>query len=100
VTCVAVRQFTLPLCLLCSGRSLGRLRLCAVPAEMNLPVLLAGTPLQNNLGELWSLLHFLLPDMFNSLTDFEQWFDVGDMEAADSAASAAASQREQVRLKT
>ena len=62
-----------------------------------LPGLPAGTPLQNNLGELWSLLHFLLPDMFNSLTDFEQWFDVGDMEAEESAVAAAASQREQVQ---
>jgi len=63
-----------------------------------LPCWSAGTPLQNNLGELWSLLHFLLPEMFNSLTDFEQWFDVGDMEAEESAASAASLQREQVSL--
>ena len=56
---------------------------------------LAGTPLQNNLGELWSLLHFLLPDMFNSLSDFEQWFDFGDVEAED-ADAAAAMQRDQV----
>ena len=35
----------------------------------------AGTPLQNNLSELWSLLNFLLPDVFQSLSDFEGWFD-------------------------
>lgn len=35
----------------------------------------AGTPLQNNLSELWSLLNFLLPDVFKSLADFESWFD-------------------------
>ena len=35
----------------------------------------AGTPLQNNLSELWSLLNFLLPDVFNSLANFESWFD-------------------------
>jgi len=38
-------------------------------------LLLTGTPLQNNLGELWSLLNFLLPDIFSSLQDFEGWFD-------------------------
>ena len=29
-------------------------------------LLLTGTPLQNNLHELWALLNFLLPDVFNS----------------------------------
>ena len=27
-------------------------------------LLLTGTPLQNNLMELWSLMHFLMPDVF------------------------------------
>lgn len=38
-------------------------------------LLLTGTPLQNNLTELWSLLHFLLPDVFDDLQSFESWFD-------------------------
>jgi len=38
-------------------------------------VLLTGTPLQNDLGELWSLLNFLLPHIFNSSDNFEQWFN-------------------------
>ncbi|PRW20842.1 ATP-dependent DNA helicase DDM1 isoform X1 [Chlorella sorokiniana] len=38
-------------------------------------LLLTGTPLQNNLAELWSLLNFLLPDVFSSLENFESWFD-------------------------
>mgnify|MGYP000886441974 FL=1 len=37
-------------------------------------LLLTGTPLQNNLGELWSLLNFLLPKVFNSCDEFEKWF--------------------------
>lgn len=42
-----------------------------VPMENKL--LLTGTPLQNNLAELWSLLHFILPDIFSSLREFESW---------------------------
>eukprot|EP01096_Ripella_sp_DP13-Kostka_P016088 TRINITY_DN771_c0_g3_i2.p1 TRINITY_DN771_c0_g3~~TRINITY_DN771_c0_g3_i2.p1 ORF type:complete len:1469 (-),score=859.98 TRINITY_DN771_c0_g3_i2:128-4390(-) len=38
-------------------------------------VLLTGTPLQNSLPELWSLLNFLLPSIFNSVENFEQWFN-------------------------
>jgi ATP-dependent DNA helicase len=38
-------------------------------------LLITGTPLQNNIAELWSLLHFLLPEIFNDLNSFESWFD-------------------------
>lgn len=31
--------------------------------------------LQNNLEELWALLNFLLPSIFNSSEDFAQWFN-------------------------
>uniref|UniRef100_A0A8C7VWM4 Chromodomain helicase DNA binding protein 2 n=1 Tax=Oncorhynchus mykiss TaxID=8022 RepID=A0A8C7VWM4_ONCMY len=34
-------------------------------------LLITGTPLQNSLKELWSLLHFLMPDKFENWEDFE-----------------------------
>lgn len=37
--------------------------------------LITGTPLQNNLKELFSLLHFLLPTLFSNWETFETWFD-------------------------
>lgn len=37
-------------------------------------LLITGTPLQNSLKELWSLLHFLQPGKFHSLTDFERQY--------------------------
>ncbi|VDP85856.1 unnamed protein product [Echinostoma caproni] len=40
-----------------------------------LRLLLSGTPLQNRISELWSLLHFVLPEVFTSLEMFENWFD-------------------------
>lgn len=42
-------------------------------------LLLTGTPLQNNLAELWSLLNFLLPDIFDDLDMFQSWFDFSDI---------------------
>ena len=38
-------------------------------------ILLTGTPLQNNLPELWALLNFLLPTIFSSVESFDQWFN-------------------------
>ncbi|KAJ6542741.1 SNF2 family N-terminal domain-containing protein [Mycena capillaripes] len=38
-------------------------------------LLLSGTPLQNNLTELWSLLNFVLPKIFNSVKSFDDWFN-------------------------
>jgi ATP-dependent DNA helicase len=42
-------------------------------------LLITGTPLQNDLSELWSLLHFLQPNVFNKWDDFEAWFDFSDL---------------------
>jgi hypothetical protein len=55
-------------------------------------LLLTGTPLQNNLAELWSLLNFLLPTVFNNLDDFESWFDFSAMVSSDGTGSDAVSQ--------
>lgn len=45
-------------------------------------LLLTGTPLQNNLHELWALLNYLLPDVFSSSEQFDEWFnlDIDDTE--------------------
>eukprot|EP00879_Flechtneria_rotunda_P001459 GHRR01001613.1.p1 GENE.GHRR01001613.1~~GHRR01001613.1.p1 ORF type:complete len:1090 (+),score=452.35 GHRR01001613.1:198-3467(+) len=44
----------------------------------NYRLLITGTPLQNNLHELWALLNFLLPEVFSSSEKFEEWFSMGD----------------------
>lgn len=46
-------------------------------------LLLTGTPLQNNLHELWALLNYLLPDVFNSSDDFDEWFNANECLAGD-----------------
>lgn len=38
-------------------------------------LILTGTPLQNNLPELWALLNFVLPKVFNSVKSFDEWFN-------------------------
>jgi len=45
-------------------------------------LLLTGTPLQNNLHELWALLNFLLPDIFSSSEQFDEWFNL-EIDDAD-----------------
>lgn len=39
-------------------------------------VILSGTPLQNNLKELWAMLYYLAPDVFQSSKPFEEGFDL------------------------
>ena len=36
--------------------------------------LYAGTPIQNSMAELWALLHFIMPELFDSFSDFTDWF--------------------------
>ncbi|XP_076142451.1 lymphoid-specific helicase isoform X2 [Alosa pseudoharengus] len=56
-------------------------------------LLLTGTPLQNNLAELWSLLNFLLPDVFDDLKSFESWFDLDSI--SEQAENIVAKEREE-----
>ncbi|CAL4939360.1 unnamed protein product [Urochloa decumbens] len=40
-------------------------------------LLLTGTPIQNNMAELWALLHFIMPTLFDSHEQFNEWFSKG-----------------------
>jgi SWI/SNF-related matrix-associated actin-dependent regulator of chromatin subfamily A member 5 len=46
-------------------------------------LLITGTPLQNNLLELWALLNFLMPSIFSSSQDFNEWFDLSSTTLND-----------------
>ncbi|WIA08331.1 hypothetical protein OEZ85_007772 [Tetradesmus obliquus] len=48
-------------------------------------LLLSGTPIQNNLQELWALLHFIMPQLFDSRDAFNEWFSRGSNNAAAGA---------------
>ncbi|KAF2363608.1 DBINO domain [Trinorchestia longiramus] len=37
-------------------------------------LLLSGTPIQNTMAELWALLHFIMPALFDSHQWFNEWF--------------------------
>ena len=51
--------------------------------KTNQKLLITGTPLQNNLHELWSLLNFQLPDLFDSSDIFDYWFSVNSNKSGD-----------------
>ena len=62
-------------------------------------LLITGTPLQNNLKELWSLLHFLMPKIFRSWDQFESWFDFSDLEDEEKTEEFLADQKKQDLVK-
>ncbi|CAB4062729.1 CHD1 [Lepeophtheirus salmonis] len=43
-------------------------------------LLITGTPLQNSLKELWSLLHFIMPDKFDRWDEFNEQFGTSSAE--------------------
>ncbi|KAI9829327.1 MAG: hypothetical protein M1819_006390 [Sarea resinae] len=55
-------------------------------------LLITGTPLQNNLAELWSLLNFLMPQIFDSLESFEDWFDFSAIQEKEGSKALLAEQ--------
>ena len=44
---------------------------------------MTGTPLQNGLKELWALLNFLMPKLFDSAEDFNDLFAMADEKKDD-----------------
>ncbi|KAF2450146.1 hypothetical protein P171DRAFT_502499 [Karstenula rhodostoma CBS 690.94] len=63
-------------------------------------LLITGTPLQNNLTELWSLLHFLLPTVFDKLSTFESWFDFSGLKDKDNFGQLLSEERQQYLVKS
>ncbi|EMD35723.1 hypothetical protein CERSUDRAFT_138426 [Gelatoporia subvermispora B] len=44
-------------------------------------MVLTGTPLHNNLAELWALLNFVLPELFGNLEEFQEWFNLPSLQS-------------------
>ena len=55
---------------------------------------------QNDLSELWSLLNFLLPEIFDDLSSFESWFDMSLVTEADGQAEIVRAEKENSVLAT
>ncbi|TDZ54234.1 Lymphoid-specific helicase [Colletotrichum trifolii] len=62
-------------------------------------LLITGTPLQNNLKELWALLHFLIPSVFKEWEVFESWFDFDDLQDEDATEEFIADRKNQEVIK-
>eukprot|EP00004_Rigifila_ramosa_P010956 TRINITY_DN2311_c0_g1_i1.p1 TRINITY_DN2311_c0_g1~~TRINITY_DN2311_c0_g1_i1.p1 ORF type:complete len:1094 (-),score=195.74 TRINITY_DN2311_c0_g1_i1:317-3598(-) len=51
-------------------------------------LLLTGTPVQNSMAELWALLHFIMPTLFDSHDEFNEWFSKDIESHAEGGAGA------------
>ena len=56
-------------------------------------LLITGTPLQNNISELWSLLNYLMPEIFSNVENFESMFDFSSITDKDGNKEALVKQR-------
>eukprot|EP01117_Protostelium_nocturnum_P001824 TRINITY_DN122_c0_g1_i4.p1 TRINITY_DN122_c0_g1~~TRINITY_DN122_c0_g1_i4.p1 ORF type:complete len:1325 (+),score=435.07 TRINITY_DN122_c0_g1_i4:289-4263(+) len=61
-------------------------------------LLLTGTPIQNNMAELWALLHFIMPTLFDSHEEFNEWFSKDIESHAGGQASLNEHQLNRLRL--
>lgn len=68
-------------------------------------LLLTGTPVQNNMFELWSLLHFIMPTVFDNHDEFYSWFSknveghaMSSSGGSSSAGGSAASTGSEIKL--
>eukprot|EP00953_Heterococcus_sp_UTEX-ZZ885_P011356 6575-Heterococcus_DN1.PRE.1 len=62
-------------------------------------ILLSGTPIQNTLEELWSLLNFVNPSIFDDLTVFRSWFGFKNI-GRDTSVEQIVSEEEQAAVVT
>ncbi|CAN3355928.1 chromatin-remodeling ATPase Ino80p [Diutina catenulata] len=60
-------------------------------------LLLTGTPIQNSMQELWALLHFIMPSIFDSHDEFSDWFSK-DIESHAQGANANLDEQQLRRL--
>ncbi len=61
-------------------------------------LLLSGTPIQNSMTELWSLLHFVMPTMFDSHEEFSDWFSKDIESSAESKGAQQVDEKQISRL--
>jgi len=61
---------------LCKVILTGLFRMSTCYSYLNILLNIVGTPLQNNLKELWAMLYYLAPDVFTSSKPFEDGFDL------------------------
>ncbi|KZV88268.1 hypothetical protein EXIGLDRAFT_619629 [Exidia glandulosa HHB12029] len=61
-------------------------------------LLLTGTPIQNSMQELWALLHFIMPSLFDSHEEFSDWFSKDIENAAENKGASRFNEHQLKRL--